>query len=886
MKVLFDLRSYQISARRGIGRYFLSLCKYMLKDKSIEPYFLISKHYDTTIPDGLDKNATVLLAEDFANYDIKENFDFLFKGNFFDEHNYSFNTILPPEVVEKCNKLVGITHDVIPLVFANNYLKDDDATFVYANHMDCLRLTNYLFANSECTKHDTAELVGYPKKDITVIYGGADEDKFKSLNSNKEYDSTQRTNNIVFVPGEDLRKNFQGAAKAFAMAYESGKIPQNAKLYLVCKSSEWFVNEVKKAIAGHNVEVGKQIIVTGFMDDDLMLLLLSNARASIFPSFYEGLGLPILESYIAGTPSFASNISSTKEFVDPECSFDPYDMDELSNLIIRIYNDEKLCRKSLEFGRKLVKSVNWENAAKKVVEKLKELYKTDNREKKVAVFTCLPPQKSGIAGYSYKTHSINPELFDMISDVEKLEDYQDLLGDNFELCFDGKDLSFRDANAVHGTSLLFENKSEKDIVSFGPYIALPAGRYNLKIEYEADKKAGISFRFTADCGKIELLSGVLDAKKQIATIPFELNKAYKELECSIYFSGKSLLIKKISFKKDIKTKKLDNIIPYVSYPYAHLHKNYIGKIFVIGNSEHHKTSLMEAIKTKGEKHRLLYLHEAFVLFAFYPYLDFNEEKIKQFIAHWYPQLYTEIQNVSMGELYNFLRSKNIGMIRPLIALSGIKHIAVNNDLAKKMILDELTDKEKDGLKIDVLFHPIEDYSSVKKIELPSKTYTVGSFGMPLVGKYSDLLINAVKNLNENGHKVNLILAGYSVSSWLKENSIENYDWLIPVDGPSDEYLSQLMHSVDVAVQLRKSPHGESSGCVSQLLGMDQNIITNTGFISLELEKYCTAISDVNIDTLGTAILKSMKGKHKHNDLCKKYSFAELAKKLYNLSQED
>ena len=103
MKILFDLRSYQISAKRGIGRYFLSLCKYMLKDKSIEPYFLISKYYDTTIPDGLDKKAIVLLAEDFDSYNITENFDFFFKGNFFDLHDDSFNVILPPNVLSKCN---------------------------------------------------------------------------------------------------------------------------------------------------------------------------------------------------------------------------------------------------------------------------------------------------------------------------------------------------------------------------------------------------------------------------------------------------------------------------------------------------------------------------------------------------------------------------------------------------------------------------------------------------------------------------------------------------------------------------------------------------------------------------------------------------------------
>ena len=92
----------------------------------------------------------------------------------------------------------------------------------------------------------------------------------------------------------------------------------------------------------------------------------------------------ILESYACSTPNFASNISSAKEFVLKECSFDPYD--DMANEIIKAFNDEELCKSSVKFDKKLLKEkCNGYVVSKKVVEKLKELNKTIIMDKAIFI---------------------------------------------------------------------------------------------------------------------------------------------------------------------------------------------------------------------------------------------------------------------------------------------------------------------------------------------------------------------------------------------------------------------------------------------------------------------------------------------------------------------
>ena len=105
----------------------------------------------------------------------------------------------------------------------------------------------------------------------------------------------------------------------------------------------------------------------GFISDNEMLNLVATARSSFFPSYYEGLGLPILESYAAGTPCFVANTTSTQEFARIQDSFNPENPNEISDFIINVFNNEEMCRDNLEFGRQILKKLTWDKIAEQII---------------------------------------------------------------------------------------------------------------------------------------------------------------------------------------------------------------------------------------------------------------------------------------------------------------------------------------------------------------------------------------------------------------------------------------------------------------------------------------------------------------------------------------
>ena len=377
MRILFDFRAYEIDPYRGIGRYIYRLVDFILKNyPQIEISIIKKNENEKPIFNYNNYKVRYYYFNKLDSYDFKYKFDFYFLDDILSSsckiqniENY-FYDLYPEKILENSKRIVCIGHDLIPLLFHQYYLKN---SLIYLAHLETINIIEHFFVNSENTKNDFIEYANIDKNKLTVIYGSID-NKFNDFN--KQYSYKKRLNNIVFVSAADKRKNAQGLIRGFAMAYNSGNIPKDSKLYICCKTNSNYSNYLKSTAIKCNLEKDK-VIITGFISDEDMIKLISNSKASFFPSFYEGLGLPILESYGLSTPSFASNISSTKEFVLEECSFNPYDDNDIANAVIKAFNDEELCKKSVIFGKKLLKEkCNGDTVSKKVVEKLKELNKT------------------------------------------------------------------------------------------------------------------------------------------------------------------------------------------------------------------------------------------------------------------------------------------------------------------------------------------------------------------------------------------------------------------------------------------------------------------------------------------------------------------------------
>ena len=100
--------------------------------------------------------------------------------------------------------------------------------------------------------------------------------------------------------------------------------------------------------------------------------------------------------------------------------------------------------------------------------------------------------------------------------------------------------------------------------------------------------------------------------------------------------------------------------------------------------------------------------------------------------------------------------------------------------------------------------------------------------------------------------------------------------------PSDEELFKLMQSIDLAAQLRKNPHGESSGCIAQLLGLNKKILTTENFVDNKFKDFVyTLPSDADTEDLEKKILFCLQEPDKLNNLYEEYSYEKLAELLYN-----
>ncbi len=179
MKILFDLRKYQSNIHRGIGRYVLSLISHIMKnDNSIEISILAYKSLPLPIF-FYNEKIIIYYYENLDEYIFEYNFDHWFFDDFLgflekskDINNF-FYELYPQILLQKCNNIVGILHDFIPLVFAKDYLADKNIALKYLLQLESSKIAQHYFTNSECTKNDGIKYLEKNERYFTNIYGGA-----------------------------------------------------------------------------------------------------------------------------------------------------------------------------------------------------------------------------------------------------------------------------------------------------------------------------------------------------------------------------------------------------------------------------------------------------------------------------------------------------------------------------------------------------------------------------------------------------------------------------------------------------------------------------------------------------------------------------------------
>ena len=333
-----------------------------------------------------------------------------------------------------------------------------------------------------------------------------------------------------------------------------------------------------------------------------------------------------------------------------------------------------------------------------------------------------------------------------------------------------------------------------------------------------------------------------------------------------------------------------NVLPYAFYKNdLNGRVDYRALVYVIGNSQFHYDAVDAAVRSKGAGNRWLYLHEAELVNALFRQTSDADEDIYTFLRRWYPERNLKPFGTDVPVSIQCQR-QNVFGVRALVELTGIDKLIVNNSRCRELVLSDLTAEQRKRVRVERLFHPIERQAVAEenKIRFGSEGQKViGSFGIPSSVKGTELVAAAVARLNRDGFSCKLLLAGYQAKQYV-EHVLPNdcaAHCLVP-DGTDDsKTFRRIMAGVDLAVQLRLEQHGESSGCVSQLLGLGTPVLTNRGFAEPDQEEHCHCVSaEPSVDELAKAIKSALLSKERKtmpdNEIAK-YSFEAASAALCN-----
>jgi glycosyltransferase involved in cell wall biosynthesis len=237
-----------------------------------------------------------------------------------------------------------------------------------------LRVAARVIVPSEATRRDLVELYGVENERIATIPLGVDADVFRPPNEDEVRGVRDRYRldgpYLVFL-GLDPRKNLPALAEAVR------RMPASSRPTLVLVGGRpWDPagrNRVREAL--DSVPPGSlgRVVLTGYVPDATKAALLGGADALVYPSLYEGFGLPVLEAMACGTPVIASNVAALPELVDGVgVLVDPSDPDELAERIGSVIADDEMRRGLRERGMERASGYGWDETARRTAAVLRE----------------------------------------------------------------------------------------------------------------------------------------------------------------------------------------------------------------------------------------------------------------------------------------------------------------------------------------------------------------------------------------------------------------------------------------------------------------------------------------------------------------------------------
>jgi glycosyltransferase involved in cell wall biosynthesis len=228
---------------------------------------------------------------------------------------------------------------------------------------------------SEHTRHDIIETYGIQPQRVTAIPLAAP-DHFGPVTDNRELQRVRHNygidgDYILSVGSIQPRKNLARLVRAYASLRESGSADKLPKLVLVGKRA-WLYDETLRVLDETNIK--DAVVLTGYVPESDLPALYSGALCFVYPSYFEGFGLPPLEAMKCGAAVIVGNRTSLPEVVgDAALAVDPFDVDAIAGAIRKLVNDTSLRRELSVKGLQRANEFNWRETARKTLAVYKEV---------------------------------------------------------------------------------------------------------------------------------------------------------------------------------------------------------------------------------------------------------------------------------------------------------------------------------------------------------------------------------------------------------------------------------------------------------------------------------------------------------------------------------
>lgn len=348
MRIVLDLQACQTdSHKRGIGRYSCALAKAMARQRGEDELRFALNNIFAARAETVREEFSGLVAPGMFSYyqyprfdktlDFAHNYQRPVAGALVRNHyaclqpdllhissvfeGWYAQSAVPGRLSDLPGVIISATlYDIIPLLFPDWYMPTGPLKHFYHQKYRLLQECDLLLAISEASRKDAINYLGIAPEKIVTIAGAA-EDRFRPLPISADEAQTLLRRYglqkpfILYTGGLDYRKNLTGVISAFAML--PPEIRQTWQFAIVCDIDP--VNEM--ILLRHAAKEGladREIVFTGFVPEEDLIRLYNLCTLFIFPSLYEGFGLPVLEAMCCGAPVLGANNSSIAELIGRE----------------------------------------------------------------------------------------------------------------------------------------------------------------------------------------------------------------------------------------------------------------------------------------------------------------------------------------------------------------------------------------------------------------------------------------------------------------------------------------------------------------------------------------------------------------------------------------